>query len=52
MKFKSGVDIDFDEWDGWRQESGLLCRNTTDCSWLDVDLRVNVGININTRSSS
>jgi len=39
LKFKNGADIDFDEWDGWRQESGLLCRNTTDCNWLDVDLR-------------
>jgi len=29
----------FNQWDSWRQADGYLCRNDTDCSWMDEDLR-------------
>ena len=29
----------FSDWNRWRMEDGLLCRNDQDCSWLDPGLR-------------
>ena len=29
----------FGDWNRWRMEDGLLCRNNDDCTWLDPDLR-------------
>ena len=28
----------FDEWNGWRQEDGFLCRTNNDCSWIDPQM--------------
>merc|ERR1719495_881817 len=28
----------FDDWNDWREADGLLCRNTTDCNWVDTRL--------------
>ena len=32
---KIKVDFEFDEWNGWREKEGMLCRNDTDCNWID-----------------
>ena len=26
---------DFDDWNEWREDDGLLCRNDNDCNWID-----------------
>ena len=25
----------FDDWNGWRENEGMLCRNNNDCNWID-----------------
>jgi hypothetical protein len=32
-------DYDFDEWNSWRKEDGMLCRENHDCSWIDTNLK-------------
>jgi len=29
----------FQDWNRWRMNDGMLCRNNDDCTWLDPDLR-------------
>jgi len=29
----------FDDWNSWRERDGMLCRTSSDCIWLDEDLR-------------
>jgi len=29
----------FDDWNSWRERDGMLCRTSSDCTWLDKDLR-------------
>jgi len=29
----------FDDWNSWRERDGMLCRKSSDCWWLDGDLR-------------
>jgi len=37
-KFKKGKKkYKFEEWDSWRQQNGILCRDTDDC-WMDEQL--------------
>jgi len=31
----------FSDWNSWRSEHGLLCRSSSDCSWLDRRLQCN-----------
>jgi hypothetical protein len=28
-------DFDFDDWNDWREADGFLCKNSTDCQWVD-----------------
>ena len=42
-KFSSGSwgndhGFDFDDWDDWREADGILCRNKTDCTWIDPNM--------------
>ena len=30
--------FDINDWDDWREVDGLLCRTTSDCSWIDPRL--------------
>ena len=32
------LDFDFDEWNEWRVNEGMLCRYDSDCLWIDPDL--------------
>ena len=35
LKFpKENLTYTFDDWNKWREEDGLLCRNHSDCSWV------------------
>ena len=29
----------FSDWNNWRERDGLLCRTSTDCTWLDGNLQ-------------
>ena len=32
----NSLDFEFDDWNGWRQDDGLLCRHHRDCQWMDL----------------
>jgi len=32
------IKFDFDDWNDWREVDGFLCRNNTDCNWVDDKL--------------
>jgi len=34
----NNVHWDFDDWDRWRTEDGMLCRSGNDCTWLNEKL--------------
>ena len=29
---------DFDDWNEWREDDGMLCRNNDDCTWINFHL--------------
>jgi len=42
----------FDDWNSWRKEDGMLCRTSSDCSWLDDNLYCREVDNINNKNKS
>merc|ERR1712136_76834 len=37
-KSKKSYKFDFDDWNDWREVDGFLCRNNSDCNWVDEKL--------------
>ena len=37
-KWKLTGSWQFNDWNSWRTKDGMLCRDRTDCAWLDKDL--------------
>ena len=40
-RYRGRNDVDFDEWEDWREIDGMLCRDDNDCNWLDPYLGCN-----------
>ena len=40
-KYGRKIDVDFDDWENWMEEDGMLCRDDNDCNWLDRNLGCN-----------
>ena len=39
LKFpKENLEYTFDDWNKWREEDGLLCRNNSDCTWVNEQM--------------
>ena len=35
---KINFGFEFDDWNGWREQQGMLCRNDNDCNWIDQSM--------------
>ena len=38
LSWSHGGDWEFEDWNSWRLEDGMLCRSDRDCAWLEVNL--------------